>query len=269
MDSLATTPQKNQTISINNPIITMNANKHLFAVTAIVILLMPMELRGITIHWGGAVADFFANSDGSRLEASEVRDFSFELGTFNDGFTPTLFNAANWSANWNPLDIGIYNPDNGYLTGSVGLNADPVPEGSIIDGNSTNTASFFFGKEASVWVYNQQTPSPTAEWSLLSNPSGGGDPSVAWTFPETSELDPRKVTHYRFSDPGMTSDFGAENVGGRSEGDGDFTAIPGQPYTVQTFTFPDQDPIPEPSSALLVLFGSAALLCRRCRRGSI
>lgn len=213
----------------------------------------------VTIHWGNAVGDFIYQSDGTTPVSNS---FSFELGTFSNGFVPELNNADDWASNWHVLDQGNYSPVTGRLAGSVTLLDNPMPDGAILDGNATDTASFFFGKDAYLWVYNQNaTVDSTLEWSLISNPTGGGDAESAWTFP-VAGADARTVADFALSDPGVSAGFGAESGGGTlTSGEGDSSGTPAT-FGIQTYTIPA---IPEPSSALLVLLALCGLGGRRKR----
>ncbi len=219
---------------------------------------IPNTAHAVTLHWGSAAGDFIYESDGT--SAVDPGSFNFELGTFSDGFDPSANPLSSWASNWHRLDIGTYNSTTGFLTGSVTLNAAPAPDGSILDGNATDTASFFFGKDAYVWIYNQNsTVDETLEWVLLANPTGdGSDPETAWTFPTAGEADARSdVIDFRISDPGVTPLFGGENKGTPSTGDGISTGTP-TTFALQTFTI-----IPEPSSTFLLALGVLTLFARR------
>lgn len=233
----------------------MNANHSLQWKLLAIGLLLLSNAHAVTLHWGGAVGDFMFESDG--VTSVDPAEFSFELGLFEDGFTPSLDNASDWAMNWNVLDEGSYNAMTGYLAGSVNLSAD----NGISDGNATEPASTFFGKDAYIWVYNQNTAiDETLEWALLSNPTGGGSAATEWTFPDSTEAQTHAgVIDFRISDPGVTPVFGSENQGPPSSGEGFQEASPSVPYGLQTAT------IPEPSSALLVLLGMASLLSNRKR----
>ncbi len=211
---------------------------------------MPGAL-GVTIHWGSAVGDFIYESDGTTLV--DPSSFQFELGTFADGFMPTEANMADWEANWHRLDIGSYSQTTGTMAGSVTLLNTPTPDGTILDGDATDPASFFFGKDAYVWVYNQNTTiDSTLEWALLSNPDGDGiDPATAWTFPTAPEAGAHtEVREFRLSDEGVTANFGEETGGGTTTtGEGQRDMTPATLYGIQTFT------IPEPSTTGLLLLG--------------
>ncbi len=221
-----------------------------------VLLTITLSTHAVTLHWGSAAGDFIYQSDGT---SNDLSGFNFELGTFSDSFDPSANPLSSWAGNWHRLDIGTYSNTTGFLTGSVTLNATPAPNGSILDGNATDTASFFFGKDAYIWIYNQNsTIDETLEWTLLANPTGGGDPATAWTFPTALEADARSdVMDFRISDAGVTPIFGGENKGDPSSGDGIQTGTP-TTFALQTYTI-----IPEPNSTLLLALGALSLFLRR------
>ena len=130
----------------------------IFLVAILVIIWATINARtakAVTIHWGSAVGDFIYESDG--VTKVDPGGFTFELGAFADGFVPDASNMSDWASNWHVLDVGNYSQTTGRLAGSVTLLNEPAPDGAILDGNATDTASFFFGKDAYIWVYNQNT----------------------------------------------------------------------------------------------------------------
>ena len=263
MDALTQSSESGYIVNHKQLERTMNRIFLTLLLVIITILMNITSARAVTLHWGSAVGDFIYESDG--VTAVTDSAYEFELGTFTDGFTPSTENLADWANNWHTLDVGSYSSMNGYLAGSVSLSADPSPNGTITDGNATDTAEFFFGKDAYIWIYNQNTTiDSTLEWNLLSNPDGGGDPATAWTFPGAADTDARKVIDFRLSDDGVTTTFGRENQGTPSDGGGtnELGEVPSTPmstFGLQTFT------IPEPSAVGLLIVGLLALGFRRNR----
>lgn len=233
---------------------------YLLALTVVLTGLTISSTEAVTIHWVSAAEDFVYESDGTLASSG---DFNFELGTFADGFVPTDTNLASWQANWHLLDIGTYSSVTGRFAGTVSLLDTPAPDGSILNGDASDPASFFFGKDAFIWVYNQNTTiDGTLEWNLLTNPNGdGSDPATAWSFPTAIDSGPHTAVHeFALSDLGVIANFGEETGGGTiTTGGGEFTSAPTGTYGLQTFT------IPEPSSSLLALLGLLALITQRRR----
>ncbi len=232
-----------------------------FLIFAILMILIGMS-KAVTIHWGSAVGDFLYESDGVTLV--DPSEYTFALGTFADGFTPDETNMTDWEANWHTLDVGGYSSTTGRYAGSVTLLNTPDADGTILDGNASggDTAATFFGKDAFVWIYNQNTTVDSSiEWTLLSNPTGGGDPNSAWTFPSAAASGAHtEVVEMNLSDDGVTASFGEETGGSSTTtGDGQFSQTPTNPYGIQTYT------IPEPSSTALLLAGLGLLIGRRQR----
>jgi len=237
--------------------------KRIFVFFALVIASLN-SLQAVTILWGDAVGDFIFESDGT---TPVDNTHNIELGTFSDGFLPEMENAADWDSNWHTLDVGTYSSVTGRLAGSVTLLNTPAGTGSIIDGDATDPATFFFEKPAYVWIYDQNTTtdgSVDLEWALLSNPDGGTEGAAsAWTFPsETQSAAHTDAKLFALSDAGVTANFGAETSGTTpTSGDGMMMAEPTATYAIQTYTI-----IPEPSSASLIMIAMLGFVLNRRRR---
>lgn len=211
----------------------------LFAITVAV---LPYTAQAAhTIQWGGAIGLEDYTSNGGTLSNAT---FSFELGTFGSSFSPDISNATDWALNWKTLDSGPYNDVFNYLTSSV-----------ILVDNST----FAIGEHAYIWIYNSTTPSPTAEWALVTNEAG----AEPWEIPDTSGFP--ATFPWRFSNAD-TAVFGAVDQGlsGQLIGDGVRTFTPpAGDFEIQTFTFPAS--VPEPATASLLGGVLLGFLMRRRR----
>lgn len=96
-------------------------------------------------------------SDGSSLDES----FTFELGTFEAGFSPSASNTAQWAENWTTLDRVAFNADNQFFASTVSFD--------------TNDAPFILGAKVYIWGFNGTSP---AQWILLSD--------ATWTWPDAA-----------------------------------------------------------------------------------
>lgn len=135
--------------------------------TAAVVALSSVGLaHSQTIEWGSEVFSNFQQSNGDPLDSS----FVFELGAFDNAFSPTPANANDWFANWQVFDVADFNPITNYFTSTVDMN--PTGGSTSPDGNP----SFDFqGLQAYMWIRNEDIPSPTAEWFLAADPT--------WIYP--------------------------------------------------------------------------------------
>ena len=209
--------------------------KALLTVFALSVTLAPAA----TIQWGSSVwGDDFQSDGTSSIDGS----FTFELGTFDAGFTPVLGNYDQWLSNWNQLDRVQYNAQNMYFTGEVEfIDTDDVALDVQFNGNT-----FAPGDRAFIWGYNSQVSGPNTEATLISDPSN-------WTLPEASTDQSAFPESYRVSN--ATTPVVGDLPDG-PDGEGEFTNPDGD-LDLQTAT------VPEPSTALLVLLGAFAFLRRR------
>ena len=205
--------------------------------------------RAATIFWGTFFNDTLLDSQGNALTGS----FTFELGTFAPGFTPTALNLSDWAANWKVFDAavagGAWNPANQEVTGTVNHTA---LSGS--DSPFANVADVFpEGAPAYLWVFNTKDLNASAEWALAEDVDNGSNVLNAWEFPDPSE---QLGESYDWQTRDLdTAIFGGVN---NTRAAGIFTATPVD-FTIQTAA------VPEPGSVLLVALG-AFLAVRRARR---
>ena len=209
--------------------------KAFFTILALSATLAPAA----TIQWGGEVwGDDFQSNGTSSIDDS----FTFELGTFDASFVPSVDNYNEWLTNWNQLDSVQYNAQNMFFTGEVDfIDADPVALDVQFNGQT-----FAPGDRAFIWGYNSQTASPNTEAILITGDDG-------YLLPESSTDQSALPVSLRVSNS-TTPVVGDLPAG--PDGEGDFTN-PGGDFDLQTAT------VPEPSSALLLLLGAALLFRRR------
>ncbi|MEM7387998.1 MAG: PEP-CTERM sorting domain-containing protein [Verrucomicrobiota bacterium] len=209
---------------------------------------IPSGLQARNIQWGGSIGSSNLDSSGSPLTAS----YSFQLGTFGSSFTPNAANASSWSSNWVPFDTADYNPAAAYFTGSADLEQS---SGSGLAVSSSTGLAFAPGDQAYIWVYNNQSLSDLTEWSLLTNDGSDGDANDDWLMPEPASHS--LPLQWRVSG---ASDSILGGANGESSEDG-FRTSTTTDFDLQTHKLV----VPEPSSALLFLFGSMLFAFRRQR----
>lgn len=211
--------------------------KNLTLFAAIALSLLPFassHARGIS--WSSGVGDSFLMADGiTAMDAS----FQFELGSFANGFTPTLANLSLWQTNWVVFDTAVngdgWNPApfvSNYASAATAVTAG----GSNITSDQTGNA-FTVGQQAYIWTFNTKTINPGAEWSLIVN--------NAWTYPTPDALNPIPV-EWTLSDTGNTAIAGATTTDTNT-----FVS------TLQT------QAVPEPGSALLIAVAGVLIRLRR------
>jgi hypothetical protein len=206
------------------------------------LLLGATCVRSQTLDWGNEVFGTVVDSTGAALDHTYV----FELGAFDEGFTPTESNVTDWIAHWNVFDRATFNASLGYFASSVRMQ----PDGTSNSAWLTPGSGSFEGLEAFLFIRNGDLPVPLTEW-LLARAS-------TWIFPTADpECCPNGLpTQWAVSDlDGETPVFGGQ---GGTPGGG-FVSSPG-PYDLQTHTF-----IPEPSAFLLLALGGLAASVRRRR----
>jgi hypothetical protein len=210
--------------------------------TLLALLIGIAPVRSQTLDWGNEVFGSVVDSNGEALDNTYI----FELGAFDEGFTPTESNVGEWIGNWNVFDRATFNAALGYFTSSVQM----LPDGTSNSPWLTPGAGSFEGLEAYIFIRNGDQPMPLTEWLLAR--------ALDWLFPSADpECCPNGLpTQWAVSDLGsQTPVFGSQggNVGGG------VVASPG-PYDLQTHTF-----IPEPSALFLLAAGGLAAACRRRR----
>lgn len=219
------------------------------------ILVLPMSSPASTIVWSSDFQDLLFDSNGQELDGN----FSFEIGSFANGFVPTSSNFNDWAANWKVFDRAYdptpSDPNDGDPEGWEPLlqfyvgTAEHTATGGSASPDADPLSVFAQGEVAYLWVYNTKNREVGTEWALVTDGAGLGDVADDWAFPDPAEP---SSTSYEW----QLADADEAIYGGLNG-----TTGGGQNYTIQTSLVP----VPEPGSA--VLFGVAALgvLLRRRR----
>lgn len=213
-----------------------------------------------SVYWNSAFNDNLFDSAGNILDAT----YSFELGTFSGGFTPTYQNVDQWEANWHVLDRS-YAPGPNEAPDANGWNPLPAPDGQYFlggfdfnpDGSSNSPDAspsdlFTMGETVYLWAYNSKSIVPGSEWALVTDGSPVGDLANDWVIPDLSS---GNTYGWLLSDANTAIIGGANGV----QGPGTYSTTPGA-FSLQTAV------VPEPGSAFLLLAAAAAHLTRRARR---
>ena len=195
--------------------------------------------------FGGGNGDLYYTSSGVLLDDT----FSFELGTFANGFTPDASNLDQWRSNWKLFDKAVagdgWNSGAGFLSSSATLNANGTSTSSYASLGTT----FSQNEQAYVWIYNNLDVHEGSEWALVTGTTPGIDSN--WQMPAPSDQTTGDL-QWRFDNADTRVLGGLNDI----RGPGTYTNEP-PAYQLQTSA------IPEPSSALLLT--SLALLTRRRR----
>ena len=204
-----------------------------------------------TVFWGSNFNDNLFDSSGNALDST----YSFEIGAFTGGFTPTYQNVDQWQANWHVIDRA-YDPDaNGwnstdqFFVGTVDFNTD----GTSNSPDASPGDVFAQGGVVYLWAFNSKSIVPGSEWALVTDGSPVGDLADDWIIPDP--LDTVSSFSWQLTDANSSIIGGANGV----QGPGTYSTTPGV-FSLQTAV------VPEPGSALLLLAAAAAHLARRTRR---
>lgn len=204
-----------------------------------------------TVFWGSNFNDNLFDSSGNTLDST----YSFEIGTFTGGFTPTYQNVDQWQANWHVIDRA-YDPDaNGwnstdqFFVGTVDFNV-----GGGSDSPDANPVDVFAqGDTVYLWTYNSKSIVPGSEWALVTDGSPVDDLADDWVIPDP--LNVGGSFNWQLTDANSSIIGGANGV----QGPGTYSTTPGV-FSLQTAV------VPEPGSAFLLFAAAAAHLTRRARR---
>jgi hypothetical protein len=204
--------------------------------------------NGATIFWGSLPNDNLYNSSGNALDGS----FSFEIGTFVTGFTPTVSNMDQWQSNWLVFDRASV--AQGWIPATQTIEAGVT---HTVSGGSSSSAAlpssvFEQGSEAYLWAFNSKAYDSGSEWALVYSAFTADDTLGAgvWEFPDPANESGSFDWQTRDLDTAIFG--GVENT----QGPGNYSVDPGT-FTLQTHA------IPEPSSALLILALGVAFRIRR------
>lgn len=224
---------------------------------AMTVLMSAPRAQASTIFWGSEFNDLLFDSSEQPLDGG----FSFEIGSFQGGFTPTMANLNDWAANWKVFDRAFddtpadpTDPDsegwdsaNQAFAGTVG---HTITGGS--DSPDANPLDVFpQGEIVYLWVYNTKNREAGTEWALVTDGTDVGDSANAdWVFPDPADDSGSYVWELGDADLAI---YG--NLNGTLGG--------GQPFTLQTSLVP----VPEPGSLLLAGVAALGMLMRRRRAG--
>lgn len=136
----------------------------------------PFCLQAQTVAWGTSanINPMSFTSNGS------VDNLTWDLGWFEDGFTPNASNAGLWGANWNPVASSQYTNFGGFYAVSV---------------NTSDVGAAAAGKQMYVFAYNDlnRLDSPQGEALIFFQPGQ--------QFPDTPNFETLDVEDNPF-DPG-------------------------------------------------------------------
>ncbi len=186
-------------------------------------------------------------SDGSAMDNT----FTFELGTFAAGFTPTSGNTDQWLANWSPVTDGSGAALAGATTqfGTIDSFFGPYEGFRSSVELEHNNDPFAIGSQGYVWGFTGRDEG-TEEWILFTNDSAGD----AWQFGDTSVL----------GFPGTWESGGANNaiIGEVNflDSKDDFIAMQSAEVTLGPV-------VPEPATGALLACAGIAFAARRRRPG--
>ncbi len=183
------------------------------------------------------------DSDGDLLTSG----FSYQLGAFKNGFTPTADNGDQWFLNWYTFDqasftnqaiddFGTVTSIDGYFTGSADLGTNGRSNSAY-----ATPAAVFSGLPAYLWIYDSKQPVGSVEWFLARDPE--------WIFPdEVSDCCggglPLNWAVSDFED--AVPIFGLQQG---IAGGGSYTAADWAMIQTSTVEFIDVPSLPEPSAA--------------------
>jgi hypothetical protein len=208
------------------------------------LLLSAFTASARTISWRSAIGDDLIDASGNDLDET----FTFELGAFLTGFTPTASNLNDWQANWRAFGQATFEPidGNGWEPSVMYLTKDTTLLTGQLSSESPPLPSYAFttGTQAWLWVYDSQVVDTSSEWALVRG--------TTWNFPTADA--------FNFNALLWELNSADQRIWGGSNdlrGNGGFIAEPAD-FTLQTAV------VPEPSSALLLV--SALLLRLRRRR---
>jgi len=222
------------------------------AAVAVFLALVPLRAE-VVFNWGSEYYSSLYDSYGSALDAS----YTFELGAFDQAFTPTSANVTSWAANWKTFDATTINTSFDIFRSSAYMLDDGTSSSSF----ASPAGYDFRGLDAYVWGYNAKSYTQTLEWVWFRAPS--------WVFPGTYPPGPPVTpTDWSVSDlvAGDVPLFGRQST---DVGLG-YASAPGTSgqYDLQTYTLQPPDPtpgIPEPATTVFAALLLGAVIFHRWR----
>ena len=218
----------------------------LVAAAAIAVLAMKIHAE-VTISFASTQFGTNLQSDGSAMDSS----FTFELGTFANGFAPTAGNTDQWLANWTPVtsSSGTPHPDASTQYGTVPTIFGPTDGFSGEVTLDHNNAPFVLGQQGYIFGYDSLTGE--ADWILLTNTDPAPD---EWTYTTAT---------------GGIAFLESWTVGtatGAIVGNINFTDGKGDFISMQTGAVSLPPAVPEPSTAAFLAAAAIGLGLRRRRK---
>ncbi len=141
-------------------------------------LLQVAARAAVTITWGNDVGSLNLSSDPASVPwaphfngTSGFNGYTYRMGTFTDGYTPSAANATTWATNFNSLSSGNYNSGTGQFAGSASIDAGNAYAGDqayIWVSKAPDASKFDFTGSAG-------TPLFGSEWLLVKD--------LSWTIP--------------------------------------------------------------------------------------
>lgn len=214
-----------------------------------------------TVAWGTSVSEIplVYTSNGAADDGGLI----WELGWFDDGFTPDATNAAEWYDRWNPVDSGAHE--------NYGTESDPL---WAVSENAEDVGAAAESRQE--WVFAFNNP------ALLGTPTGEAllYREVGLTFPALLGQNTFDIANNPNDDADNTFevvwgrlDREMYNIGGILAGGGEFAVLvpdsDAQPYDSLNGTFEAQSgtwaAVPEPSTAGMILLAGLGAF-RRGRR---
>jgi len=204
------------------------------------------------LFWGSQEESIIVDSNGNPLPAD---NFTFDLGAFVVGFTPTDENVDQWAANWRSFSTATYSYNETTDRSEFAAEYTMYESGNFNPGSSGygDFEDLGISRTAYIWVYNNQSAVEGSEWFLAR--------ALTWEFPTLTEDCCGNDLPIQWSlgdlwDAGVVPVWGGQ---GGEEGAGEYTVFNSN-ADLQTFTF-----IPEPSSSLLLALGCLLVTLRRHR----
>ncbi len=126
------------------------------------------------VNWSNSSFSTNLSSTGAALDAT----YTFELGAFLPGFTPTCANTAAWKTNWRAAQFSAYNPVTASFSNSYEV--------------TSNVSPFATSQLGYIWGHNASDTN--GEWFLVSAPTwrwpavGGIQQPEEWSVNNASTI---------------------------------------------------------------------------------
>ena len=223
------------------------------AVLALGAIAENTRAASVTIGFSGGFPDTPQKlSDGSDIPVDG--SFTFELGAFASGFTPTALNTDQWLAHWSVVTDGsgaeLASARTPFVTRTFLFGRTGPGFKSDVE-LTHNNPNFSNGAQGYIWGYDTQTTPGQAEWILMTRftDTPADDP---WTYPSSTGASPDILWSSGNADVAIVGSLGIYG--------GDANAIQ---MTTAAITIPGA--IPEPTSAALLALAACGAGLRRRR----